>query len=415
MSASSLDLAFLHDCGLDPTRVLTEDEGQRARAVQAEASACDGFVFSLGGRAGRLGECVVATALLEGFLLALAAMGKHHTPVRIAVDGPAVELFDAEIYRARHWPEIEVVALPSDGAEQETAMATIVDRLPGRRTFVVDLHGGHDGMPSLDIAVRGGRRFVVLARLFRVGVRSYAAHGPSRRYAAMIEAILALPAGAVNSLRAQPSVLISHAERAGYSTLARACGLRPGAVPIIGFFQSVVLAKCYGRWEEVLDGVCSTFARHFPGSQLDIVLPCGPDDQNPEGVRRVDLEREFASFTGVHGNARVHIVRTLPLRELAVLLTRALITLSNDSGPGHIAGAVGVPTVTPYLPGNVYSKQVWSSTLWHRGVTLDPNPYTRQQIESAVLWSRTDIIDAIPAATLVTQALDALPAGYRIA
>lgn len=415
MSASSLDLAFLHDCGLDPTRTLTEDEYLTVHAVQAEVLACDNVVFHIGGRAGRLGECIVATALLEGFLLALAALGKQRIPVRVAVDGPAADLFEAQLYRAHHWPEIEVVALLVKQTEQETAMTALIDGLPGRRILLVDLHGGHDGMPSLDVTVLGGRRIVVLARLFRVGVRSYAAHGPSRRYAAMIEALLALPAGTVDSLRAQPAVLLSHAERAGYSALARVGGLRPGAVPIIGFFQSVVLAKCYGRWEEVLGGVCSTFARHFPGSQLDIVLPCGPDDQNPEGVRRDDLESEFAGFTGVQSNARVHIVRTLPLRELAVLLTRALLTLSNDSGPGHISGAVGVPTITPYLPGNVYAKQVWSSTLWHRGVTLDPNPYTRQQIESAVLWDHTDIIDAIPPDALVTQALDALPAGYRVA
>lgn len=412
MAVATIDLAFLHACGGDPLRELTEDEHRCVRAVQAEVSACDSVVFHIGGRAGRLGECVVATALLEGFLLALAALGKRHMAVRIAVEGAAAELFDAHLYRARHWREIEVRALEAGGAE---LTATLLEELPGRSTLVVDLHGGHDGMPALDVSVHGERRVVTLARLFRVGVRSYAAHGASRRYAAMVETMLALPSGTVDSLRAQPAVLLSGAERARYPALARACGLRRGALPIVGIFQSVVVAKCYGRWEDVLGGICSTFAARFPGCQLDVVLPCGPDEQNPEGVRFDDLASEFACFTGVHGNAHAHVVRDLSLRELAVLLTRALLTLSNDTGPGHIAGALGVPTITPYLPGNVYSKQVWSSTLWHRGVTLDPNPYTHQQIESAVLWDRTDIIDAIPPDALMAQALDALPAGYRAA
>ncbi|MGZ3681174.1 MAG: glycosyltransferase family 9 protein, partial [Ktedonobacterales bacterium] len=381
MSMPSLDLAFLHECGLNPARALTDDERRRVRAVHAEVAACDSVVFHIGGRAGRLGECVVATALLEGFLLALAALGKRHLPVRIAVEGAAAELFDARLYRALHWPEIEVRALLTDGMEQVT---TLVEEMPGDRALIVDFHGGHDGMPTLDVVMSDDRRISILARLFRTGVRSYAAHGPARRYAAAIEALLALPPGTVDSLRAQPTVLLSHAERSAYPALAWGYGLRPGARPIVGFFQSVVVAKCYGRREEVLGGICADFATRFPGSQHDIVLACGPDDQNPEGVRFDDLQDEFTAFTGVRGNARMHVVRTPSLRELAVLLTQALLALSNDTGPGHIAGALGVPTVTPYLPGNVYSKRIWSSTLWHRGITLDPNPYTHEQVKAAV-------------------------------
>lgn len=413
MSDLSLDLAFLHDRGLDPARPLAGDERRHLDAVRAEMASCDHVVVRMGGRAGRLGECVVATALLEGFLLALAALGKRRVPVRIAVDGPAAELFDAALYRDRHWPEIDVLALPAEDAEQ--AADGVIAVAAGRRTLVVDLHGGHDGMPALDVTTSGGRRVATLARLFRAGVRAYASRGPVRRYAAFVEDLLALPSGTLDSLRAQPTVPLSHAERASYPALARAHGLRPGALPVVGFFQSVVPAKCYGWWEAVLGGICDDFAARFPGSQLDVVLACGPDDQNPDGVRYDDLRGEFAGFTGVRGNARAHVVRTPSLRELAVLATHSLLALSNDTGPGHIAGALGVPTVTPYLPGNVYSRRVWSSTLWHRGVTLEPNPYTRQQVEAAVLWNHTEIIDAIPPEALIAQALDALPAGYRVA
>ncbi len=409
----SLDLAFLHDWGLDAMRPLADGERRHLEAVHAEVASCDHVVVLMGGRAGRLGECVVATALLEGFLHALAALGKRHVPVHIAVDGPGVELFDAPLYRERHWPEIDVLPLPAGDAEQ-TADGGIA-ALGARRTLVVDLHGGHDGMPALDVTASGGSRVATLARLFRAGVRAYASRGPVRRYAAFIEELLALPFGTVDCLRAQPTIPLSHAERASYPALARALGLRPGALSVVGCFQSVVPAKCYGRWEAVLVGLCTAFAARFPGSQLDVVLTCGPDDQNPDGVRYDDLRAEFTGFTGMRGNAHAHVVRTPSLRELAVLVSHSLLTLSNDTGPGHIAGALGVPTITPYLPGNVYSRRVWSSTLWHRGVTLDPNPYSRQQVEAAVLWNHTEIIDAIPPEALIAQALDALPAAYRTA
>lgn len=113
MPDPSLDLAVPHDRGLDPARALTQDERRHLDAVRAEAASCDHVVVRMGGRAGRLGECVVATALLEGFLLALAALDKRRVPVRIAVDGPAAELFDASLYRDRHWPEIHMLALPA--------------------------------------------------------------------------------------------------------------------------------------------------------------------------------------------------------------------------------------------------------------------------------------------------------------
>jgi glycosyl transferase family 9 (putative heptosyltransferase) len=63
-----------------------------------------------------------------------------------------------------------------------------------------------------------------------------------------------------------------------------------------------------------------------------------------------------------------------------VILRRARLALSNDTGPGHLAGALGIPTITPFLPGAVYSRQVWASTLWHRGVTIEPSSYQRNPL-----------------------------------
>jgi ADP-heptose:LPS heptosyltransferase len=47
---------------------------------------------------------------------------------------------------------------------------------------------------------------------------------------------------------------------------------------------------------------------------------------------------------------RFHVVQSLGLRELAATLQQARVFLGNDSGPKHLAAAVGTPTVTLFGP-----------------------------------------------------------------
>jgi ADP-heptose:LPS heptosyltransferase len=104
----------------------------------------------------------------------------------------------------------------------------------------------------------------------------------------------------------------------------------------------------------------------------------------------------------------VRVEQIPSLGDLAVLLSRASLVLSNDTGPGHLAGALSTPTITTFLPGGVYSMEVWASSLWHHGVTLEPSPFTTQQIESAVIWGDTAIINQIPPESIVAEALACL-------
>ncbi|HEY7092886.1 MAG TPA: hypothetical protein VH393_06890, partial [Ktedonobacterales bacterium] len=78
------------------------------------------------------------------------------------------------------------------------------------------------------------------------------------------------------------------------------------------------------------------------------------------------------------------------------------------TGPGHLAGALHIPTITPYLPGDIYPMRIWASTLWHHGVTLPPDAFTFAEIENAILNSHTDIINSIPAELLAAAAISAL-------
>ncbi|HEV2237105.1 MAG TPA: glycosyltransferase family 9 protein, partial [Ktedonobacterales bacterium] len=264
------------------------------------------------------------------------------------------------------------------------------------------------GPPALRVAADGARRRATCASLFRVGVREYAARGPLRRYADCVEDLLALPPGSVDGHAAQPTLRLQ-SDDARFAALAAAYGLRPGVPLIVGCFQSAVVAKCYGHWRAVLDGIGAHLADAHPGAALDVLIACGPDDANPPGARYSDLVAEFAGYRGSGGALRAVVARTATLGDLACCLRHAALALTNDSAPGHIAGALGIPVITPYLPGDVYSLRVWASTLAHHGVTSDA-PFTRQQLENAVLWDHTDVIDSIAPARLLAPALAALAA-----
>jgi ADP-heptose:LPS heptosyltransferase len=222
----------------------------------------------------------------------------------------------------------------------------------------------------------------------------------------LLEDLFGLPEGAIDDLQAQPRIRLNSYDEARYLDLARTYSLNDDATRIICFFQSVVAAKCYENWDAVMMAVCEHCARAHPAQRLEFLIACGPDDDQP--VRCEDLAAYFASFTGAKGNARVIVKTTPSLRDLAILLSRATLCLSNDTGPGHLAGALHIPTVTPYLPGDIYPMRVWASTRYHHGVTLPPDAFTRAEIENAILNSHTEIINRIPADALASHAISAL-------
>ncbi len=401
-SQQTFSLSFLHNLAQDQQHRLSTTEQTALEAVARAFREADALIVRLGGKAGRLGESVVGTGLLEGILQALIYAGKVGRPLSIVVDETVRPLFNERLYQEAFWPQITLAAQGSEESAQPQV---------GQHLLIFDLHGAHDDMPSLhreELAHAGGS-ITTLAHLFRVGVRSYAQRGPQRRYAAFVETLLGLPANAINGNLAQPRIRLGAEDEARYPVLAEQYQLEPEALPIICFFQSVVIAKCYWRWDEVMAQFCQYIAQHFPQQKVGFLIACGPDELHPDGLRQADFSEEFGTFSGTNRNAVVRVGSPSSLRDLAILARHSTLAFSDDTGPGHIAGAVQVPTITPYLPGTIYSRAIWSSTLWHRGVTLEPNPFSYQQIEAAILWNRTAIIDSIPPELLVAEATKSLP------
>ncbi|HEX2033334.1 MAG TPA: hypothetical protein VHS99_04045 [Chloroflexota bacterium] len=408
------DLGFLAARASAPERPLAHQEVlalSRAATVFRRATH---FVLATGGKAGRIGESVVQTALITATLLALQRTRRRRPPVTIVVDERVRELFAAEPYRQRFWREIEIV--PAAGAQVDAVARDVARGGFEREAVLLDFHGAHEGDPVLRSA--GHRRGVhapwrtlhTFESLFGTAVIRFAHRGAERRYADFVETLFSLPACAVDGYEAQPAILLSEAERAEATPMLRRLGVTPWTIPFLCFFQSVAVAKCYDSWCEVMDGVARALARLAPERRVDFLIAYGPNESCRTELDRAGLEAVFGDAAPGPGNARVVMCEIPSLRDLAILATRC-ITLSNDTGPGHIAAAAGSPVVAPYLPGEVYPARVWAATPRHRGVTVEPSPFSSDEVRQAVLWGENRVISAIPARALVAQAVGAARRG----
>ncbi|GER87457.1 hypothetical protein KDW_16190 [Dictyobacter vulcani] len=406
-----VDLSFLSELARNPEYVLTAQQQESLHNNQQLLKRANAIVILLGGKAGRLGECVVGTAFLEGMLQLLRVLHKEGISVQVMLDQKSLDLFQEKSYQQAYWSEVSIQGLeaPLD--------PRVILSLPGyadadAHLLVLDFHGAQDGMPYCIYKQTGHGSVTILGNLFRMGMRNYSQRGPEQRYTAFLTDLFALPETMLTRSTVQPYLRLAVEDQLQIQELQHIYPLDPTAITIICFFQSVVLAKCYELWDDVMQLLCEQVAREQPGQKLEFVLACGPDDNLPDGFKQADMADWLQDFTGVANNAQVRIYRTNTLRDLAMLTSRASLALSDDTGPGHIAGALKIPVIIPFLPGNIYAKEIWSSTLWHHGVTLDPNPYSNQQIEAAIIWGRTDIIDSIPPTRLYQEASRYLPAKH---
>jgi hypothetical protein len=402
------EMPWLQHLALDNDYLPTEADRQAVEIAHTALLRANTVELHLGGKAGRLGECIVETAFLEGMLSLLEQLSKAGTPVTVFVDGEALSLFHDATYADQFWPGIhfQPAATRAMTGERENTNES-GDSVP-RHLLALDFHGAHEGVPYLQRSEKATSSETTLAQLHRIAVRSYAQRGPQRRYAAFLEDLFGLSEGSVDDLKAQPRIRLNERDEARYSNLAIDYGLTDQATRIICFFQSVVAAKCYETWDDVMTALCEYWARTHLSQRLEFFIACGPNNHQP--VRCEDLAAYFAEFTGAEGNARVIVATTPSLRDLAILLSRAALCLANDTGPGHLAGALHVPTITPYLPGDIYPMRIWASTLWHHGVTLPLDAFTFAEIENAILNSHTDIINSVPARLLAAEAITALEA-----
>ncbi len=142
------EMAFMHARATDKDYILSESEREIVATASNAFKHADAIIVRSGGKAGRLGECIIGTALLEALLLALRSIGKAGISLNIMVDEAARGLFAERDYREKYWDDITISHLPPD----QDATEIIASQMEVNNILILDFHGKNDGMPCLQIA-----------------------------------------------------------------------------------------------------------------------------------------------------------------------------------------------------------------------------------------------------------------------
>jgi ADP-heptose:LPS heptosyltransferase len=245
----------------------------------------------------------------------------------------------AALLAGRPSPFAEVVTLPNhpgvhDGDEDPAATESWFAALRNRRfDLAVQIHGG--GRNSNPFLLRLGARHTV-------GTRTDDAASLERNLPYVLhqhEGLRALEVVALAGaapVRLEPRVQLSAAETAGLSpTDGRRVVLHPGAT------------DARRRWPaEKFAAIAAALA----GQSRYVVVVGDPSEADLAGeVVRGAHER------GAPADRVCSRAGQLSLSELVTLLAGSALMIANDSGPRHLAAAVGIPTASIYWFGNVLS------------------------------------------------------------
>ena len=174
------------------------------------------------------------------------------------------------------------------------------------------------------------------ANLRRAGagtVVSFPPHPPPDGSVHIVDHLLRPLAGlGIPACAVRPCVRLTPEDRRAASRLLQDSGLS-GVSPLILHPGSGGVSK---RWPpERFAGVAD---RAVQETGLPVLLLSGPADG------------DLADRVGLHMQTAATVIPALPLTHLAALLECAAVYLGNDSGPTHLAAAVGAPVVALFGP-----------------------------------------------------------------
>jgi len=236
-----------------------------------------------------------------------------------------------------HNPHLNEI-IPFDFARPAWREQPRVVRLLRRRRFdlAIDLFG--NPRSALLTFLSGARTRVGLDRpgrgkLFTVRVHDEA--GPKTAIEFYMQFLRAI---GVPQSSGRTEIYLKDDECAGAHRLIAGVVRRPG--PVIGLHPGATWpAK---RWlPEHFAEVAKRISKQF---EAQVILTAGPNDHDVIRAVQKSMDVALPVFSG------------LPLRQLAALLGQCTVYVANDSGPMHIAAAVGTPTIGIFGPGE---ENIW--------------------------------------------------------
>jgi ADP-heptose:LPS heptosyltransferase len=162
---------------------------------------------------------------------------------------------------------------------------------------------------------------------------------------------------------------VSAAHQAEAAALRARHGIRPGCVVICPFSG--------GTWsgeDKAWPGFADFAARVLPTFGRDVVVCPGPGEQ-------AQAREHFAA---------AHCLEGVNLGTYAALLAQCALMISNDTGPGHLAAAVGAPLVSVLGPSDPAQWGAWGPSV----------RFVRPARGSGDNWPAAAAVQAAVAATL---------------
>lgn len=203
----------------------------------------------------------------------------------------------------------------------------------GGYTHVIDLHSNLRSrmitslLPGVK-TLRYGKQ-VVKRRLILSGFKVKTRH----TVGAYLASLLPLGIGMQEHLPS-PSIYISKDEEDGAKRFLAQAGISEGEV-LIGIAPGAKWPT--KRWME--DGFIEVGRKAVKELEVEILIFGGPDE--------ADFSKKVAE--GI-GNKALSVAGVVGLKETAALIKRCKVFVTNDSGPMHIATAVGTPVVAIFGP-----------------------------------------------------------------
>ncbi len=174
----------------------------------------------------------------------------------------------------------------------------------------------------------------------------------------------------------------------GAEERARAEELLPGAAAWAAVLPGANVAD--KRWPA---DRFAEVARHLAGRGLRVLVFAGPGEE--------ECARHVAAAAGEAG---LDLTGRITLREAAALLQRMRVVVTNDTGPMHIAAAVGAPVVALFGPTDVRRFRPWAAV--ERVRLVLPDPFTDP--EELPDDPRRRRMEAISTAAVIAAAEDLL-------
>lgn len=322
--------------------IIDQAEGRRAlQEVRDALNQADGAFVVLGGA---IGDAVISTAYLRGLQETFKTLSKD-VPLTLIVSDKHGDLFDAWATKNN----VRIVKAPRGQGLQEAKNQ--IASSAATKPILLDLEHYRQENPYVEKEQINGKSVTSINSLLAPAVELYNnSTDQERKFAKYTEDLFSLPRNSLDPNVVRPIIELPQNKDDIYNQMVNRFGIDPNRPQISVVVESQIAEKRYPieYWIRTL----ALMSQQNPQLQFNIIY--NPQSQAP-GFSRDNIEERLRA-DGILDSS--HLVSG-SLTEMAVLLERQVLTMSNDTGLAHIATSIeNGPNILslhiPYFPPNFW-------------------------------------------------------------